>query len=150
MTIFGGLDNCFVQAKYSVGQGRGAKISFESGGGLDDNTIVTDFRVRNAEKFASVPCFNDRNHIYSFGHDAQNSVGSVTVLTNIEMPEGDTTGFKTAIKSYKSNRLSAGKRMAVSVGGVVFIGRLVGMETSTSKLELNLQSITYTFIIPEP
>lgn len=148
MYIFGGLSNCFVQARYAMGQGRGANISFE-GTSLSDNTIVTSVSIRQAEKFATVACFDDVNHLYAFGHDAQNSVAQVTVLTNAEMPQGDRTGFRKAIQAYAEARLSTNKMVTLTVGGQTFRGRLPAMSSSTTNTQLNLQSVTYDIMLSE-
>lgn len=148
MYIFGGLSNCFVQARYAMGQGRGANISFE-GSALSDNTIVTSVNIRQTEKFAVVPCFNDVNHIYAFGHDAQNSSAQVTVLTNAEMPQGDRTGFSKAIQAYAESRLSTNKMVTLTIGGQTFRGRLPAMGSSTTNTQLNLQSVTYDIMLTE-
>jgi len=148
MYLFGGLNNCFVQARYSIGQGRGANISFD-GEALNDNTIVTSVAIRQSEKFAAIPCFDDVNHIYAFGHDAQNSTAQVTVLTNAEAPQGDRTGFRKAIQMYGDARLSSNKIVTITVGGQTFRGRMPSMSSSTTNTQLNLQSVTYEIMLTE-
>jgi len=148
MYIFGGLNNCFVQARYSMGEGRGANISLGDAS-LSDNTIVTSVSIRQQEKFATTECFADTNHIYAFGHDAKSSSGSVTVLTNAERPQGDKTGFKKAIEAYEKSRLSKNKLITITLGGQTFRGRLVAMDSQTTNTQLNLQSVTYSVMLSE-
>lgn len=156
MNVFGGSDRKYGEVKLqdskgSKGGAKGATISIISGGkkGSTKDIIVTSITADVSEKYAALACFNDKNHIYAFGHDAQQSMMRVTCITNVDDQKCSKNGYKKAIEAYKKNRLSKDKVVTVTLGKQTWSGRIISMSTDTYSQELNLQAVTYTILLPE-
>lgn len=148
MQIFGSDDSCcFVEARLRGGP-RGVRISF--GGGSSDfgaEAIVTDVSFTQREKVSVLPCFNNKNYVYAFGHDAAASTVDITIMVSV-CPES--TAILTATERYRNNRASKGNIATITYGPLAIRGILVGLNSKTMDAKLNLQHVLYTFILVEP
>lgn len=146
MYIFG-LDNqgCMVEANTGQGKGkRGAIITF--GSALTDNTLVTKIDIGQKERLAVIACFDDRNYVYAFGHNAAESVLDVTLMMSIS---AESDALKREFERYEQNRVSKGKLVKITYGSTFLLGYLIEMRSGTVNTELNLQSMLYRILLPK-
>jgi hypothetical protein len=150
MDIFGSsVDCCFVEAKLRKGV-KGVRVSFGSEGdsAFGDETVITAVGFNQREKFSVLPCFNNKNYLYAFGHDAASSTAEVTAITSV-CPDG--TGLSKLAKIYKESRASVDGGLAtITYGKLAIRGVLVGMTSGTVDARLNLQNVTFSLVLLKP
>ena len=152
MDVFGNKIGKGSVLKYS-GVGIDAKsiVSIE---GLDfANLYVADFKVFAAERFSVLPCFENKNYIFAYGHDLGQSRSQATLLVffgSNDCKPGDGTGqVKRLVGWYDGHRLSGdGSKVDISIlgDGKFSSGYLISMAINAYNAELNAATVTFTFM----
>lgn len=115
--------------------------------------FIIDFNNFSAERFSVLPCFDNRNYVFAYGHDIGQSRSTVTCLcffggAKCTGGTGPTdVGLLTAF--YDGWRLSEyGKRVGVQIlsDGKFSSGYLISMQVKGYSADLNAATITFTFM----
>lgn len=147
MDIFGTTDDCCLVEARLRGTVKGVHISFGSNNTYSRNvdTLTTAVGFVQKEKISVLPCFNNKNYVYAFGHDAAASMIEVTMLCSV-CP--GSSALKRAVDDYNNARVSNNADMVtVSYGPLAIRGVLVSMSSNTVDAKLNLQSVTYVLLL---
>ena len=151
MTIFGGNKRCFVHVNAHTCSDAGASLTI--GGSKvapTSDAIVIDANINYKEKFSTINCFHNVNHIYAFGHDIGGSICTVNIVTNFGPNKSDVTGFSNILKAYNKNRLYENKKVKFTLGSLVFSGRLISVTTTSYNTEAALQNISLQILLEAP
>lgn len=143
--------------KYSLTRGISASsIVNVPGINMDEATcFIVDFDLMAAERFAIMPCFENRSYVFAYGHDLSQSRSSVTLLVffgtldNCDASWSVSSAIDSLIDFYDSNRISEnGNRLQVQIlsNGKFSTGALIGMQVRAYNADLNAATITFTFM----
>ena len=156
MDIFGNdqkIRGCFTRVDFGANKD-GFYLDIVGKANKTKPVIVTGFSFVEAEKFMVVPCFNNVNHTYGFGHDAGSSVITVDFIGFLTEHGGlspsNVVGTMAGI--YAQNRLSVSKKQAKLYcgSGAPISGFVVRLESSTSSAETNIQGFQMQMLVVEP
>ena len=161
MLIFGNdkhVRGCWIElssAKYSTTVGRGAYLTL-SGQDLPiagkEPYFVTGITLGQREKYSVVQCFQDRNYTYAFGHDPASSILEVSFIAFLTNKTGTAFGqsLQKLMGAYKAGRVSQNQQYGIlTLDSCTIKGFLIGMQTSTSDPEHNLQQFTALLLCVE-
>ena len=152
MDIFGNTVGKGVIIKYDA---EGIDVrSVVSIDGIDFASLyVVDFKVFAAERFSVLPCFENKNYIFAYGHDLGQSRSQVTLLAffgSSNCKPGDNTASVTSLVGwYDSNRLCKnGTKVAISIlsDSRYSTGYLISMSINSYNADLNAATVTFTFL----
>lgn len=159
MTIFGNdkhARGCFLEVSGLAGGrtlGTGARFSVAGAQLQQGDYFISAIQYAQREKFNIVQCFGDRNYVYAFGHDPQNSVMEVTFTAFLTNQSGNQFGNSLALLTgaYAASRISKKPQLStLSIGACSVQGFWIGMGTATADVEHNLQSFTAYVVITSP
>lgn len=110
--------------------------------------LVSGVSVVDAEKNAIIQCFENRNHIYAFGHDPDNSTFSIDYT--VFLGSGCSSAFKAGsrlkavIAAYNKMKLSRSARtFTLTIGSSVSVrGIVLSANVSVFSDELNALKVT--------
>ena len=119
----------------------------------DDGWFVQDAKLDKVEKRGVIQCFGGTNHVYAFGQDPESSRYSLTLGVFMQA-KGCADKFKTGkavaniVAEYMRLRVSETPgivRMKLD-DGLLLGGILTGLSVAVSNAEINLFSITLSFM----
>lgn len=147
MDIFGSDSSCCLVEARLKGGVRGVHLSFGRQGRHERTveSLITAVSFIQKEKVSVLPCFNNKNYVYAFGHDAAASMVEVTALCSV-CPGSN--ALRDAVQNYARYRVSRNTEMVtVSYGTLAIRGVLVSISSNTVDARLNLQSVTYVLLL---
>lgn len=115
--------------------------------------FIVDFSSFSAERFAVLPCFDNKTYVFAYGHDMTQSRSTVTCLCFFGGTECSggigpvDVGLLTAF--YDGHRLSQyGEQVGVQIlsSGKFSTGYLVSMQVRAYNADLNAATVTFTFM----
>ena len=148
MTVFGmGDRGKFFYTTVDTAEGQGIQITLPGESPLDESSIVTSFSVEQHENFSVTQCLNGGVHLYTFGHDPQNSQFGLGISTFVNTCAGQTApGLAKALRAYEEGRVSRSKDIAsMSVGDSLLQGYLIGQRAQVVDTTVGIIAVTYTF-----
>jgi len=157
--IYGGgtgkMRGCFTAIAVSLSNGRGVQLSFDGGSELwpaekQYQYLATELRFSEREKYHLIQCFGEKVYTYAFGHDASNSVASVTFISFLVGENGvDRADIISRFAAqYSMRRVSVDRKTAqIILGSNVLKGFVVGLDSGTVDPHHNLQSFTVHLVL---
>ena len=118
-----------------------------------DPYLVTGLAFGEKEKYYLVQCFGDVTHTYAFGHDPASSAISVQFMAYMISQDGSSrsSAVQTFLSAYKTNRISKNPKYAyVLIGDKLLKGFVIGLQSSTTNSEHNIQSFEMVLLAVEP
>lgn len=122
------------------------------GGLVDDDWVLTNFRI-NAKEITDIrQCFDDTSYIYALGNDQVQCTMSLTFAIFLGKKNcnlgNNTKAINSGLSKYESNRISKKTTATtISIGGFSRTGWLVGIEIGNANPKDGVCYGTLHFII---
>lgn len=160
MLIFGAdkkMRGCYREVSQNIASGKGAYLTIAGlptlgggSGGEIESCFVSGIAITQKERYFVLPCFKDKNFLYTFGHDPNSSTLEVTFTTFLVNPDGADTGdsMRNVLQWYEKSRVSVNPKKAVlTIGSAASSGYVIGMTYSTADAHFNLQTFTLSMLV---